>query len=135
MRVFFREDLNGRIEHSAEPVKLTTSGKVVLWGLAFVVAALLAASAMNKDLGLPTCLAALAITAARLTSWQKPTPSSLFREISWSTILLVAGLFILVDAVESQGALKLTQQWLSLGAAAGTVHRRDGRRIHCRSGQ
>ena len=111
LRVFFRKDMNGRIEHSAEPVKLTTSGKVVLWGLAFVVAALLAASAMNKDLGLPTCLAALAITA--LASFvAKTNPLKLFREISWSTILLVAGLFILVDAVESQGALKLTQQWL-----------------------
>jgi arsenical pump membrane protein len=112
MRVFFREDLNGRIEHPAEPVKLTASGKVVLWGLAFVVAALLTASAMKKDLGLPTCLAALAITAVASFA-AKSNPFKLFREISWSTILLVAGLFIMVDAVESQGALKLTQQGLA----------------------
>jgi arsenical pump membrane protein len=124
MRVFFREDLKGQIQHPAQPVNLTTSGKVVLCGLAFVVAVLLAASAMKQDLGLPTCLAALAITAiASLRA--KTNPLQLFREISWSTILLVAGLFILVDAVESQGALNLTQQWLAwaqtLAPAAATL--------------
>ena len=112
MRVYFREDLKGRIEQPAEPPKLTAPAKVVLWGLACVVAALLTASAFKKDLGLPTCLAALAITAAA-SFVAKSNPAKLFREISWSTILLVAGLFILVDAVESQGALKLTQQGLA----------------------
>ncbi len=124
MRIFFRADLTGRIEHPAEPVTLTASGKVVLSGLAFVVAALLTASAMKKDLGLPTCLAALAIAgAASLVA--RSNPLKLFREISWSTILLVAGLFILVDAVESQGALRLTQQGLAwaqrLTPAAATI--------------
>jgi arsenical pump membrane protein len=112
MRVYFRADLNGRIEHPVEPVKLTAAGKVVLWGLAFVVAALLTASAMKVDLGLPTCLAALSITAVA-SFVAKSNPLKLFREISWSTILLVAGLFIMVDAVESLGALKLTQQGLA----------------------
>jgi arsenical pump membrane protein len=124
IRVYFREDLKARIEHSAEPVKLTASGKVVLWGLAFVAGALLAASAMKKDLGLPTCLAALAITAV-VSFVAKSNPLKLFRAISWSTILLVAGLFILVDAVDSQGALKLTQQGIAwaqqLAPAAGAM--------------
>ncbi len=124
IRIFFRADLNGRIEHPAEPIKLTASGKVVLWGLAFVVAALLTASAMKKDLGLPTCLAAVAI-AAVASFVARSNPLKLFREISWSTILLVAGLFIMVDAVESQGALNLTQQALAwaqrLTPAAATM--------------
>jgi arsenical pump membrane protein len=50
---------------------------------------------------------------------------SLAREISWATLLLVAGLFVMVDAVESQGALSLTQQWLvwasSLGQNVGAM--------------
>jgi len=112
MRVYFRADLGGQIDHAAETVKLTAPGKVVLWGLVFVVAALLTASAMKKDLGLPTCLAALAISAVA-SFVAKTNPLKLFREISWSTILLVAGLFIMVDAVESQGALQLTQQSLA----------------------
>ena len=39
----------------------------------------------------------------------RSSPWSLLKEISWATIALVAGLFIMVDAVQSIGALKLTQ--------------------------
>jgi arsenical pump membrane protein len=34
-------------------------------------------------------------------------------------LLLVAGLFVMVDAVESQGALKVTQQWLAWASGMG----------------
>jgi arsenical pump membrane protein len=73
-----------------------------------VTAVLLTASALNKDLGLPTCLAALAITVA-VSIKARSNPFALAKEISWGTIALVAGLFIMVDAVESIGALKFTQ--------------------------
>jgi arsenical pump membrane protein len=79
---------------------------------------------MKKDLGLPTCLAALVITLAASVK-SKSNPLKLLREISWGTLLLVAGLFVMVDAVESQGALKLTQEWLAwaqrLAPAAGAM--------------
>jgi arsenical pump membrane protein len=124
MRVFFRNDLCKQIECEVQPVKLTTEGKMVLVGLAFMVTVLLTASAMKKDLGLPTCIAALVITAAASVK-SKSNPLKLLREISWGTILLVAGLFLMVDAVESQGALKLTQEWLAwtqkLAPAAGAM--------------
>ena len=124
MRVFFRNDLCKQIECEVQPVKLTTEGKMVLVGLAFMVTVLLTASAMKKDLGLPTCIAALVITAATSVK-SKSNPLKLLREISWGTILLVAGLFLMVDAVESQGALKLTQEWLAwtqkLAPAAGAM--------------
>ena len=124
LRVFFRKDLRQTIDLIVDPVELKSGGILVLSGLALMVAVLLAASAMKKDLGLPTCLAALAITAvASLRS--KSNPLKLFREISWATLLLVAGLFVLVDAAESQGALRLTQQWLvyaqRLAPATGTM--------------
>jgi len=89
-----------------------------------MIAVLLTASAMKKDLGLPTCVAALAITAV-VSIKARSNPLTLAREISWGTILLVAGLFVMVDAVESQGALKFTQQslaWASgLGQSAGAI--------------
>jgi arsenical pump membrane protein len=112
MRLLFRKDLRAPIEADVEPAKLTVEGKMVLAGLGLMIAVLLTASALKKDLGLPTCLAALAITAV-ISIKAKQNPFKLFREISWSTLLLVAGLFILVDAVESQGALNLTQRWLA----------------------
>ena len=77
-----------------------------------MVAVLLTASALGKELGLPTCLAALAITAA-VSIKARSNPLKLAREISWTALLLVAGLFILVDAVESIGFLKVTQAALA----------------------
>jgi len=124
MRFLFREDLGGRIECEVEDAALRGNGKLVLVGLALMIGVLLAASAMKKDLGLPTCLAALAITAV-ISLKAKSNPLKLAREISWATLLLVAGLFILVDAVESQGALAVTGRWLAwasgLGQSAGAM--------------
>ena len=107
MRFLFRKDLGGELGGEAEAKPLKGEGKLVLSGLAAMVVVLLVASALKKDLGLPTCLAALAITAA-VSIKSKSNPLRLAREISWGTLALVAGLFIMVDAVESLGALKLT---------------------------
>jgi arsenical pump membrane protein len=118
MRLLFREDLRKTIECNVEDVHLTANGKLVLAGLALMIAVLLSASAMKKDLGLPTCLAALVITTA-VSINAKQSPVKLLKEISWSTLLLVAGLFVMVRAVESQGALQWTQQWLNRAAGLG----------------
>ena len=76
------------------------------------------------DLGLPTCLAAIVVAlAVSVLARQSPLP--LLREVSWPTLLLVAGLFVMVQAVESIGALQLTGRWLawcgSLTPAAGAT--------------
>jgi len=63
MRSLFRDDLCKSIECEVEDSKLSGNGKLVLAGLALMIGVLLAASAMKKDLGLPTCLAALVVTA------------------------------------------------------------------------
>jgi arsenical pump membrane protein len=124
MRFLFRDELCKSIECEIEDTKLSGNGKLVLAGLALMIAVLLTASAMKKDLGLPTCLAALVITAVVSIKAMR-NPISLAREISWGTLLLVAGLFVMVDAVESQGALDLTRQWLAwasnLGQNTGAV--------------
>ena len=108
LRLYFRRELSGTIEGSAEAKPLGSNGRLVIGGLVFVVAVLLTASAFKMDLGLPTCIAALAVTAI-VSIHSKANPLSLAKEISWPTLLLVAGLFILVDAVESLGTLRYTQ--------------------------
>jgi arsenical pump membrane protein len=118
LRFLFRGELCKSIDSEVEDVTLSGNGKLVLAGLALMIAVLLTASAMKKDLGLPTCLAALIITAV-VSIKAKSNPLSLLREISWGTLLLVAGLFVMVDAVESQGALKVTQQWLAWASGMG----------------
>ncbi len=124
MRLLFRRELAARIEHEVEAAPLSRDGKLVLVGLAMMVGVLLAASALNLDLGLPACAAALAITAV-VSIRARSNPLKLAREISWGTLLLVAGLFVMVRAVESVGALRVTQAWLAaaerLGPAMGAV--------------
>jgi arsenical pump membrane protein len=111
LRLYFRRELTSAVDASSEPVALTTDGKLVLLGLAFVVAVLLTASAFGEDLGLPTFVAAVAITAVLLIR-TRSNPVPILKQISWSTIALVAALFILVEAVESIGALNFTQHAL-----------------------
>ena len=111
LRFVFRRELAANTGEADAAGPLSTNGKIVLGGIGCVVAVLLTASALDRDLGLPTCLAAIAITVVVCIK-ARTSPWSLVKEISWGTIALVAGLFILVDAVQSIGALKLTQMAL-----------------------
>jgi arsenical pump membrane protein len=118
LRWFFRKALCSAMTCEVEDKPLTSDGRLVLGGLAVMVVVLLTASSLGKDLGLPTCLAALAITAAvSLTS--RTNPLGLAREISWGTLALVAGLFVIVDAIERVGAMEKTQEWLTWAQTLG----------------
>ncbi len=116
MRLIFRKDLAARIEQEVDPVALNNAGRMVLAGVGLMVVVLLVASSMNKDLGLPTCLAALLVTAV-VSFHTRSNPLKLAGEISWGTLALVAGLFIMVSAIESVGALKLTEAALQRAQA------------------
>lgn len=124
LRWLFRKDLRAAIECDMEPQTLRSDGKLVLAGLAGMIVVLLTASSLGKELGLPTCLAALVITAL-VSIKARCNPLSLAREISWGTLALVAGLFVMVDAMESNGAMQYTREWLAwaetLGSITGTV--------------
>ena len=111
LRVVFRKELSGCVEDGVSVEPLSWAGKMVVGGLGLVVAVLLAASVMKVDLGLPACLAAAVITGV-ISIQAKANPVRLARGISWGTLVLVAGLFVMVDAVESLGALKVTGRWL-----------------------
>jgi arsenical pump membrane protein len=108
LRFIFRKELADSTEEGDDAKPLSANGKIVLGGIASMVGVLLTASALDRNLGLPTCLAALTITAVVCIKARR-NPWSLMKEISWATIALVAGLFIMVEAVQSMGALKLTQ--------------------------
>ena len=107
LRWYFRNDLRIVLPPADEPLELKPSGRMVLYGLGLVVIVLLVVSSLNKDLGLPTCIAALCVTAT-VCIRNKSSPLPLSREISWPTLGLVAALFVIVDAVESIGALRFT---------------------------
>ncbi|MFZ0293110.1 MAG: SLC13 family permease [Candidatus Sulfotelmatobacter sp.] len=123
LRWVFRRELCESIDHPVEPQSLNGNGKLVLASAGLMIAVLLTASSLGKDLGLPTCLSALAVTAIVCIKERK-NPLALARAISWETLALVAGLFVMVDAVESIGAMRYTKAWLdwvqhlSLGAGS-----------------
>lgn len=85
---------------------LSTLGRISLFGILSVAAVLLVASTLKMDLGLPTCLASLVITAIVLIR-ERSGPVHVFRDISWSVLPLVAALFVIVEAVKSAGALQI----------------------------
>jgi arsenical pump membrane protein len=124
LRWIFRKELCTVIEHLVEAKVLNKNGKLVLAGAAMMIAVVLAASSLGKNLGLPTCLAALAVTAVVCIK-ERSNPLVLAREISWATLALVAGLFVMVDAIESTGAMRYTTEWLAwtdhLRLAAGQL--------------
>ncbi len=118
LRWYFRKDLCSELPESRESVELTSSGKMVLCGLGLVVIVLLVVSSLGRDLGLPTCIAALCVTiAVCLRNQCNPLP--LAKEISWATLGLVAALFVIVDAMESIRALRITQAAMHHAEALG----------------
>lgn len=120
LRWVFRKDLCEPVKSPPEKVELKGNGKLVLGGLGLVVIVLLVMSSLDRDLGLPTCIAALCVTfVVCLATRSNPLP--LAKEISWATLGLVAALFVLVDAVESIGALRITQAALHRAEALGTI--------------
>lgn len=108
LRWYFRKSLEGEVQRDIDNVHLSKAGWLALGGLGVVTAVLLTASAKGKDLGLPTCVTAICIAIA-VSALERRSPLTLLRNISWSIIPLVAGLFILVEALASAGVLHLCQ--------------------------
>jgi arsenical pump membrane protein len=78
---------------------------------------MLVASGLDWQLGLPTFLAGLATTVAILLVQSMPA-RTLVKDISWSVLPLVAGLFVLVQAIEATGVLQPLIDYLPAAAAA-----------------
>ncbi len=82
--------------------ELSAAGRMAAWGLGGTAVVLLASSAFDIRLGLPTFLAG-AVTAV-LVLWRAGSgPLAMLKQISWGVLPLVAGLFVLVEALEKTG--------------------------------
>jgi arsenical pump membrane protein len=95
--------------HLREPVSsqidvpmLSLSGKLTAFGIMAMTAVLLTASAFDHPLGLPTFLAGVT-TAIVVLICSRRWPLAVVRGISWGVLPLVAGLFILVEALGRTG--------------------------------
>lgn len=109
--------LEGDMESQVDRLPLSMPGKVAAWGIAGTAAVLMLASGFDRQLGLPTFLSALAV-AALVAFEDRGAPLGILKHVSWSVLFLVAGLFVLVQAVDQAGALTLSRELLRKAADA-----------------
>ena len=83
---------------------LSWSGKIAAIGIAATALALLACSTLDLQLGLPTAIAG-AVTATAVLISERKGPWSALRNIAWGVLPLVAGLFVLVEALNATGLI------------------------------
>jgi arsenical pump membrane protein len=100
--------------------RLTVDGKTAACGIAGTAVVLMLASARGWQLGIPTCVAGV-VTLVVVSLIRRSFPWSSLREVSWGVIPLVAGLFILVEALDHSGVIRMLSNSLSL-----EVRRSDG---------
>jgi arsenical pump membrane protein len=93
---------------------LTAAGKTAAVGIAATACVLLASSAADIQLGLPTAIAG-AVTALIVLIRERKAPWQVLRDMSWGVLPLVAGLFVLVGALAKTGVIDVIAGLLSDG--------------------
>jgi arsenical pump membrane protein len=107
---------NDALSRDVDRPRLSFGGRLAGVGIAATAVVLIAASALDRDLGLPTAIAGF-VTALAILILNKETPWSLVREISWGVLPLVAGLFVLVEALAHTGVIATSIAALQQAAA------------------
>ncbi len=100
------------IARDVEEPALSHSARLAGWGLVVTAVILIGASAMNLDLGIPT-FAAGVVTTIIVLALTRQNPVETIAGISWSVLPLVAGLFVIVEAVNHTGLTALLSDKLA----------------------
>ncbi|MDO9712197.1 arsenic transporter [Paracraurococcus lichenis] len=100
-----RTPLREPVSSDIEMAELSPGGRMAAWGIAGTAAALLAASAFDLQLGLPTFLAGVT-TAGMVLLRSRCGLREVVSGVSWGVLPLVAGLFVLVEALEQTGVTR-----------------------------
>jgi arsenical pump membrane protein len=99
---------------------LSAGGRIAAAGIIATALVLLAASALDMRLGMPTCVAGaltMGIVVLRRPASAAQNTWQMLKEISWGILPLVAGLFVLVEGLNQTGIVALAGSLLH-GAAA-----------------
>jgi arsenical pump membrane protein len=120
LRLTQNRALRDGIARDVEVPALSAAGRTAAFGITATAALLMLASARAWQLGLPTCLAGLATTAAVL-SVSRTSPLPVLRGISWGVLPLVAGLFVLVEALNRTGLTGMIAGLLHAAMRHGTL--------------
>lgn len=100
-----RKLIRQQVETNLSIPLLTKGSKIAGLGICATAGILLIASTLDVQLGLPTLVTgALTFIIVIMGSGKKPWP--VVKSISWSVIPLVAGLFVIVEALNKTGVIK-----------------------------
>jgi arsenical pump membrane protein len=104
LRLTQHRQLGATVAVVGEMPPFTLGGKLAAAGIVITAVVLLGASTLGRDLGLPTFVAGAAVAIiVLLIGRQSPMP--ILKDVSWSVLPLVAGLFILVEGLNRTGVL------------------------------
>jgi len=120
LRLALRAQLTGAPSAPRGTSPLSAGGRIAAGSIGLMAVALLTASARGWSLGLPTFLSG-GIGAALIWLLVGASPLAALKQLSWSILPLVGGLFVLVRGVEQTGLLDGLDPWLRTGAAAHGV--------------
>jgi arsenical pump membrane protein len=105
LRLNQRRQLNEEtMRTDVEKPHLSREGRFAACGLVAVALVLLTASALDVQLGLPTFVCGV-VTAAAILVVGRQSPWPILKGISWGVLPLVAGLFVMVEALSHVGTI------------------------------
>jgi arsenical pump membrane protein len=99
---------------------LSGAGKTAAIGIGMTSIVLLVASAFDIQLGLPTAVAGTA-TALVVLIRERKGPWLILKDISWGVLPLVAGLFVLVEALDKTGLIGIITTLLHNAAQRSAI--------------
>lgn len=120
LRFIKRGSLKDACAHNLQQPALSKGGWTALGGISLAAVVLLIVSAFDIPLGLPTAIVGV-LTLVAVTLLERTSPLSVIKEITWSILPLVAGLFVLVEALAQTGAIADLQHALEEAASVSTT--------------
>jgi len=109
-----RKSLAGDCTASIEHEPLSLGGRLALGGIVLTAVLLVVVSSLDGQLGLPTALAGIG-TALAVSAATRRSPLALAHDVSWGVLPLVAGLFVLVQALAQTGVIEVIAEALRAG--------------------
>jgi arsenical pump membrane protein len=105
LRLVAAKHLRERVRTDSRSEPLSAEGKLTLIGIGCLAVVLMVASALGMDLGAPACAAGL-LVAIIVSIRDRGIWKDIAGGVAWSVLPLVAGLFVIVDALDQAGALR-----------------------------
>jgi len=123
LRFTQRKALQQTIETNVHIPSLSPGGKTAIIGIIATGVILLVVSSFNMQLGLPTAITGV-LTSVIVIVRAKKNPWIVVKGVSWAVLPLVAGLFVIVEALNKTGLIQtliaLLQQNISHSVATAT---------------